>query len=278
MSPDLTAATIRSEHPWERARRLAFARWESEVRRASYGGSLPDGIGFVSALEPPLDWSDPGPSRRLFAFSALPDGLGATYLVAVPARPRPPVDGSLVRLIRPVKAVLPTAEAAYGELLLDTQRGIAPAGWEEILPGEPPGAATTVVPQLSELWHLPPLAVESLLLPLVGSIPWHGRPAHVDLHLEVEGWSLERHRGFLDGLLGLVPPWVASARRARSPSSRVLELASGARIRRPPIARGRPFGIHLRPITAPPSARPPDHSVPRTVITYGRALTSEFEA
>ncbi len=270
--------TARREHPWERARRLAFARWETEVRRAPYGRVLPDVVGFANTIEPPLHWSDPAETRRLFALSALPTDSGATYLAAVPARQRPPAEGSLVRLSRPVKRVLPASDAAYGELLIEARDGVAPASWEEILEAVSPRAAEAVVPQLSELWHLPPPITETLLLPLLGSLPWHGRPAGLNLYIEVEGWSLARYRRFLSGLIGLAPDWVGNPRRPLLAQSRELELISGARIRRRSAATARPFAIQLRAISAPPAAQRPTAAAPRSVITFGRAMTPEFEA
>jgi len=276
--PTADTRTARREHPWERARRLAFARWETEVRRAPYGRVLPDVVGFAYAIEPPLHWSDSAETRRLFALSALPSGLGATYLAAVPARQRRPAEGSLVRLSRPVKRVLPTSDAAYGELLIEARDGVAPASWDEILEGVSSRAAETVVPQLSEAWHLPPAVTETLLLPLVGSLPWHGRPAGLDLYVEVEGWSLARDRSFLSRVLDLAPDWVGNPRRFSLTRSRELELISGARIRRRSAAPARPFAIQLRAISAPSVAQPRTEAAPRSVITYGSAMASEFEA
>ncbi|MGC2288562.1 MAG: hypothetical protein WA688_01720 [Thermoplasmata archaeon] len=268
----------RREHPWERARRLAFARWETEVRRAAYGRPLPDVLGFADAIEPPLHWSDPAETRRLFAFSALPAGSTPTYLAAVPAGQRRPAEGRLVRLSHPVKRVLPAADAVYGELLIEAQAGVAPASWEEILEGVSPRGAARVVPQLSELWNVPALVIETLLLPLVGSLPWHGRSAGLDLHIEVEGWSLARHRSFLSGVLDLAPQWVRGAHSSSTFDAHEVELVSGARVRRRSLGSARPFTIQLRSISAPPTARPSAEAPPRSVITYGNALASEFEA
>jgi hypothetical protein len=270
-------ARARREHPWERARRLSFARWETEVRRTPYGRPLPDVVGFADAVEPPLHWSDPDVVRRLFALSALPAGSGSTYLAAVPAGKPRFTEGGLVRLSKPVKRVLPASDATYGELLIEARDGTAPAAWEEILEGVSPRAVTDLVPDLSELWGTPPTVTEDLLLPIVGTLPWHGRPAGLDLFLEVEGWSLARHRSFLSGLARLAPDWVVGARRPPSSDSRELELVSGAKVKRRHSVT-RPFSIEVRPVSAPPSARPRDGSSPRSVITYGSALAAEFES
>jgi hypothetical protein len=265
------------EHPWERSRRLAFARWETEVRRAPYGGTLPDTVGFASTIEPPPHWSDPSQTRRLFALSALPTGAGSTFLAAVSAGQRRPADGSLVRLSRAVKRALPGPEAPYGELLIEARGGTVPASWDEILEGISPRTADSVVPQLSELLHVPSWAVETLLLPLVGSTPWHGQPAGLDLYVEVEGWSLARYRGFLSRLLTLVPDWVTTPRRFPPGQSGQLELVSGMRIRRRSVASARPFAIQIRSVSDPPISKPTTEAGSRSVVTYGRALTSEFE-
>jgi hypothetical protein len=268
----------RPAHPWERDRLRAFARWEAEVRRTPYGRPLPDVAGFVDAIEPPLEWSHAAETRRLFALSALPMHPSPTYLAAVPSGRRPPAGGTLVRLARPVKRVLPSPNTAYGELLIEVRDGVGRASWEEILEGVSPQVAREVVPQLSELWHLPAQATEALLLPIVGSIPWHGRPAGLDLFLEVEGWSLARYRGFLSGLLYLVPAWVGGTRRRFTTLDRELVLASGVKIRRQAAVSDRPFEIQVRTVSRAPSARPADGALSRSTITYGSALITEFVA
>ncbi len=269
--------TGHQEHPWERARRLAFARWESEIRRAPYGQPLPDVAGFAHGIEPPAHWGETSGTGRLMAFSALPT-TGPAYLVSIPARARRLGEGTLFRLIQPVKRVLPASDPTYGELLIDARNGAAPASREEILEGISPRAAGNVVPQLSELWHLPPPAIETLLLPLVGSLPWHGRPAGLDLYIEIEGWALARYRGFLSAVLELVPEWVRPRRTRSSPQLPELELGSGARIRTPSTSAGRPFSIQLRGVSAPPSPSARADAPARSIITYGSALTAEFEA
>lgn len=270
------SAVHRGEHPWERMRRLTFARWETELHRTPYGRPLPDVVGFARSIEPPAHWTEPGTTRGLFALTALPTDTGATYLASVPARTRRPAEGALVRLTRPTKGVLPSIDAGLGEIVLEARHGFDPATWEEILPGAPPRAASNVVPLLSELWRVPPLAIESLLLPLVGSIPWHGRPAGLDLALEVDGWSLARHRAFLNELLGLAPDWVSRSGRRSTARPRLLELASGARIRRGPPSVARPFSVQLRPASSPSAPPVNSGAVPRSLISYGPPLTSEF--
>ena len=277
-APSVGSGGIRREHPWERARRLAFSRWEAELRRVPYDHPLPDVAGFAHSIEPPLHWGDSATLRRFFALSALPTGFGPTYLAAVPTRQRPPTEGALVRLPRPIKRVLPTPDSAFGELLIEARRGLASATWEEILPGFSPHSAATVVPQLAELWQLPEFAVESLLLPIVGSIPWHGRPAGLDWHIEVEGWSLSRHRSLLAGLLTLTPDWVAASGRRPTATSAPLELVSGARVQRASPAAARPFSVQIRPASAPPAPSLGPEAASRSVITYGPALGSEFAA
>jgi hypothetical protein len=269
---------IRREHPWERARRLAFARWEAEVRRVPYGHSLPDVVGFAHTIEPPAHWADPAITRRLFAFSALPTGTGPAFLAAVPVRQRRPTEGGLLRLPQPVKRILPAADPAFGELLIEARNGVVPAAWEDILEGVSPRPNLSAIPQLAEQWHLPTSTIETLLLPLVGSLPWHGRPAGLDLFIEVEGWPLARHRSFLTELLSLAPSWVTSSRRRSSISSRDLELVSGVKIRRPPSSVANPFSIRLRAISAPAAPSLRAEAPSRSIITYGHALTSEFEA
>jgi hypothetical protein len=266
------------EHPWERARNLSFARWATQIRRAPYGHSVPDAVGFAHDIEPPLHWSDPSEIRRLFAFSALPTGEGASYLSAVRTGQQRPEEGSLVRLSGLVKRVLPASDAAYGELLLEAQGGITPASWDEIIEGVSSRVITRIVPELSERYRLPVPEMENLLLPLVGSIPWHGRPAGLGLHLEIEGWTLARHRNFLTRLVDLVPAWVGNPRRSVATDPPKLELASGARIRRRSTPAGVPFRVQIRPVSAPPPARPRAEAAPVSVFTYGRALVSEFEA
>lgn len=266
----------RREHPWERARRLSFARWEAELRRTPYGHPVPDVVGFADTIEPPLRWTDSAETRRLFALSALPAGSSPTYLAEVPAGTRRPASGALVRLSRPLKRALPGSDSAYGELLIEAKGGVHPASWEEILGGVRPRAALSVVTELSELWRLTPLDIETLLLPIVGSVPWHGRPAGLNLHFEAEGWSLARHRKFLSGILDLVPEWVGSPLRRSSASDQQLVLVSGAKIRRRGVAR--PFAVQVRPISAPPAAASPANGTPRSVLTYGSALASEFES
>jgi hypothetical protein len=269
--------TGRREHPWERARRVAFGRWEDEVRGVPYGRALPDVVGFASTIEPPRDWFDPTQARRLFALSALPMGTGPTYLAEVaPGRRRPP-DGGLVRLSRPIKRVLPRPDSPLGELLIEARGGAALASWEEILEGVSPRVAGNVVPQLSALLHVPSSAVETLLLPLVGSVPWHGRPAGLDLYVEVEGWSLARHRNFLSTLLTLVPEWVTNLRRFPAGQSAHQELVSGARFRRRSIGAARPFAIQLRSVSAPGGSKAATEPASRSVVTYGNALTSQYE-
>ena len=248
------------------------------MRRVPYGHSLPDVIGFAHAIEPPAHWADPALVRRLFAFSALPTGAGAAYMAAPPPRQRRPAEGALLRLSQPVKRTLPASDPAYGELLIEARNGVVPASWEDILEEVSPRTPPSVVPRLSELWHLPETTVETLLLPLVGSLPWHGRPAGLDLFIEVEGWSLARHRNFLTELLRLVPDWVTGSHRRSPIPSRELELASGARFRRPSGAVARPFSIQLRAISAPAAPSPRPDAPSRSVLTYGSALRSEFEA
>jgi hypothetical protein len=276
-TPTSDSAPPRREHPWERARRLSFARWESELRRVPYGHAVPDVVGFVSSIEPPADWEDAGSGRRLFALSALPTGSGATFLVSVPHRTPRPNDGSLVRVSRPLKRVLPVPGSAAGEMLLEARAGVRPAAWEEILPGISPRSVAVVIPTLAELWHLETLVVETLLLPIVGSTPWHGRPAGVDLHLEVDGWPLARQRAFLIDILDLAPDWVTTV-RGSARASKTVELVSGARLQRSRAASARPFSIQLRPVSGPPGAPAREGAPPRSTITYGRALVSEFEA
>ncbi|MCI4352471.1 MAG: hypothetical protein L3K14_03690 [Thermoplasmata archaeon] len=273
-APESTAH--RREHPWERMRRLAFARWETELRRIPYGRPLPDVVGFAYSIEPPAHWSDAEANRRLFALAAQPTGLGATYLASLPARTRRPAEGALVRLPQPTKGVLTGSDGPFGEIVLEARRGFEPATWDEILPGTPPRSASNVVSVLSELWHLPPRAVESLLLPLVGSNPWHGLPAGLDLCVEVAGWSLARHRTFLTGILDMVPDWVHRSGRRSSTGPRLLELASGARIRRGSPATARPFSVELRSVSSAPPAPISSEMAPRSVITYGPPLRSEF--
>jgi hypothetical protein len=268
----------RREHPWERTRRLAFARWESEVRRRPYGHVLPDVVGFAHSIEPPSPWLERPELRRLFALSALPTATGPVYLASVPPRHRRPADGALFRLSGPVKRVLPGSDPTYGELLIEARNGIGPVSWEETLEGIPTGTIGTIVPQLSDLWHLAPPIVEALLLPVVGSSPWRGRPAGIDLFLEAEGWSLRRHRSFLSGWVNLAPEWVSNPRRRASTLRPELELVSGARIRRPSTTAVRPFWVQLRAISEPPPAPPRPGAPPRSLITYGSALDSEFEA
>jgi hypothetical protein len=279
MTPALAEKTPTKprEHPWERARRLSFARWEEAVRRTPYGRPLPDVVGFANGIEPPVNWSEAAEASRLFALSALPTGLSSTYLAAVPAGRRRPAGGSLVRLAHPVKRVLPASEAVYGELLIEAREAAAPASWEDILEGAPSRVASNPVPQLSGLWRLPPAAIEELLLPLVGSLPWHGRPAGLNAYVEFEGWPLARLRSFLSSLVALVPEWVSRSGRTARTDARVLELVSGARLRRLFPSSARPFSVQLRSVSAPP-ARPPGDGPPRSIITYGSALASEFEA
>jgi hypothetical protein len=269
---------IHQDHPWERARKQAFARWETEVRRVPYGHPLPDLVGFAHRIEPPAHWPDPAETRRLFAFSALPSGPGPTYLATVPARARRPAEGGLLRLTRPVKRTLPSSDPAYGELLIDARNGIASASWEEVLEGVSPRAAANLVPELSALWKLPSFATEALLLPLVGSLPWHGRPAGVDLLVEIAGWPLVRYRNFLSDVLHLAPEWVRSRPSQGTSDGRVMELSSGARILRYSRSTGRPFSVQLRSSAsgAPPAAQA--GTAPRSIITYGNTLATEFEA
>jgi hypothetical protein len=280
MSPRATTAAplAHREHPWERARRLAFARWESEVRHAPFGRVVSDVVGFAQSIVPPPHRSDSAESRRLFAFSALPSGAGPTYLAVVPAGRRRPADGALVRLVQPEKRVLAASDAAYGEMVIEASAGVVSATWDDIVEGISAPAPGAVTARLAELWGLSPAAAENLLLPVVGSIPWHGRPAGLDLLVEVDGWSLARHRAFLTNLLPLVPQWVAGAGRSRSSLAQELELVSGARIRRRPAMSDRPFSLLLRPISAPPTAAPPSAAPPRSIISYGRALVPEFVA
>lgn len=267
------SAPRRREHPWEQARRSAFARWEAELRRVPYGRPLPDVVGFASSIEPPADWGEAGSDRTLFALSALPTGSGSTFLSALPARTRRPAEGSLVRIARPLKRVLTIPESSAGEVLLDARAGVLPATWEETFPGVSAPSASAVVPTLAGLWRLPPSVVETLLLPIVGSTPWHGRPAGVGLHMEVESWSLTRLRMFLADVVSLAPEWVSNV---RGTSSKTIELVSGARIRRGLAGTARPFSIQLRPASGPPAEAPSKGSPPRSTITYGSALTSEF--
>lgn len=274
--PAVESALHPREHPWERMRRSAFSQWEAELRRTPYGRPVADVVGFAHSIEPPAHWADSGASRRLFALSALPTGTGATYLATVPARSRRPSEGALVRLSRPTKGVLPGPDARSGEIVLEARLGSVPATWEEVLPGAPTRSASTVVPLLSEIWHLPPPVVESLLLPVVGSMPWHGRPAGLDLCVEVEGWSMARHRLFLKGLLDLVPDWVSRSRRRSSTSSGPLELASGARIRRGSLAAPPPFSVLLRSVSSPPAPLVSTTGAPRSILSYGHLLASEF--
>ena len=275
-APGPGSGTHPREHPWERMRRLTFARWETELRRVPYGRPLPDVVGFAHSVEPPPHWSDPAANRRLFALSALPTGSGSTYVASVPARLRRPAPGALVRLSRPTKGILPASDAAFGEIVLEARHGFVPAAWEEILPGTPPRSVATVVPELSELWHLPTWAVETLLLPIVGSVPWHGRTAGIDLLVEVQGWSLTRSRNFLTGLLDLTPDWVGRSKSRPRVSSRTLELVSGARIRRGSADVAPPFSVQLRPVSGAPAPSVPPGAAPRSTFTYGRPLTSEF--
>lgn len=274
--PNAEGSVPRREHPWERERRLAFARWESEVRRVPYDHPLPDVVGFADRIEPPIQWADSAGGRRFFALSALPTGAGASYLGTLPARQRSPPEGSLVRLAHPIKRVLPSGDGPYGELVIDARNGIQPASWEEILPGVSPRSVANTVPELARLWRLSPETVETLLLPLVGSLPWHGRPAGLELYAEVEGWSLAQHRSFLTGVLDLAPDWVGNARRASRESGGVRELASGARIRRQSPGAARPFALQLRSMSGPRAPLTPTEPVPRSVINYGRALAAEF--
>ena len=263
------------EHPWERNRRAAFERWELELRRTPYGRALPDVVGFASPIVAPPKSRSPPSVRRLFALTALPAGSGPAYWVRVPARfPAPPA-GGVVRLPQPTKAVLPTPAGPWGELLLEARHGVVPAGWEELLPGVDPESAAAVVPKLSELWGLPPSITEALLLPVVGSTPWHARPAGVDLQFEVEGWSLRRHRDFLQGILRLVPRWVSSpSRSARSISE--LETPTGWRVQAKAAGVVRPFAVEIRPVSGPPVGPKADGNVNRSTIRYGNSLRSEF--
>lgn len=266
---------LHREHPWERVRRATFAQWEGELRRVPYGHSLPDVVGFASSIEPPADWGAEATGRRLFALSALPSGSGPTYLTTLPDRTRSPVDGSFVRVVRPVKRVLPVPGSTSGELLLEARAGIHPAAWEETLSGISPDSVQRVVSTLASLWRLAPSTVEMLLLPVVGSTPWHGRPAGIDLHVEVEGWSLARQRAFLAGVIDLAPGWVGNA-RGRARFTGPVELVSGARIQRSAASSTRPFSICLRSISSPPIPSPSEGLPPRSTFTYGPALASEF--
>lgn len=265
------------EHPWERHRRRAFSRWESEIHRVPYGEPLPEVVGFAHGIEPLAHWTESSGIGQLFALSALPT-IGPAYLASLPARAPPPPEGALVRLLRPVKRALPSSDPTLGELLIEAQNGFVPASWEETLEGISARAAGAVVRQLSGLWHLSPATVETLLLPIVGSLPWHGRPAGLDLHVEVEGWSLARHQKFLSAVLDLVPDWVRARRTASSYQPPLWELSSGARIRRRSFSAGRPFSVQLRSISAPPPPSAGPEGPARSVITYGSALTDEFAA
>jgi hypothetical protein len=268
-------ARRRREHPWERTRRQAFTRWEAALRRVPYGHPVPGVVGFAASIEPPAEWAKAAADQRMFAISALPTGTGSTFLVSLPSKHRRPVDGSLIRIVRPIKRVLAIPGNVTGELLIDARDGVAPASWEETLPGVSPREAAHVAPALSELWQAPPRVVEGLLLALIGSTPWHGRSAGVSVHLEVEGWSLARHRDFLADVVGLAPDWVSNSRRPTGPSG-TLELTSGARLRRGVSGGYRPFSIQLRPVSSPPAPAAGEGSPPRSVISYGRSLASEF--
>lgn len=275
MSRPSKRATPSPEHPWERNRRAAFERWELELRRTPYGRPLPDVVGFANPIvSPPKGRSHTSP-RRWFALTALPTGSGPAYWVRVPARFPVPPAGGVVRLPQPTKTVLTSSAGPWGELLLEARHGVTQAGWEELLPGVDPESAANVVPTLSDLWGLPPSVTEAILLPVVGSTPWHARPAGVDLHFEVEGWSLRRHHEFLQGLLRLVPRWVVSpSRSARS----ILELETRAGWRVQAKARGvvRPFAVETRPVSGPPVGPKAGGNVNRSTIRYGNSLRSEF--
>jgi hypothetical protein len=268
-----------AEHPWERTRRLEFERWETELRRRPYGGPLPDVVGFARSIEPPAHWTDPGTARGLFALAALPTGEGPTYLAAVPSRSRPPPDGRLVRLVQPRKKALDLPDSAFGELLIEASHGVLPASWEEMRTGVSAPAASRIAARLAELWRLPLTATELLLLPVVGTTPWHGRPAELELGVECEGWSQTRLRGWLSNLLELTPAWVwHSSRRSAAPAAAPLELVSGVRVRPTTPRTRRPYAIQLRPFSSPPSGAFGPGGAPRSTIRYGHALASEFLA
>ncbi len=269
--------TTLPEHPWERFRRAEFVRWERALHRTPYGRPLPDVVGFAEAAEPPLEWSDRVERRRTFAVSALPVGPGPGYLVVVPARHRPPPDGTLVRIPRPTKRALAIGDGRSAELLLEAPSGWAAASWPEILPELPLASIARVGSELSELLHLPVWAVETLLLPIVGTIPWHGRPVGIDLHVEVDGWSLTRYRSLLQNLARLAPLWVTQPRAGRLSAAAGRELASGARLRPHAFSRGRPFSILFRPVSSAP-APAPTSGHPRSVVTYGPALADEYRS
>ena len=265
------------EHPWERNRRAAFERWEREVRRTPYGHPLPDVVGFAFPVTTPPKGRTHASVRRLFAISALPAGPGPAHWAAVPPRRPVPPAGGLVRIPRPVKAVLPSPASPWGELLLDARHGTVPAGWEEVLSGIAPASVGDLVPRLSELWSLPSPAIEALLLPLVGSTPWHGNPAGLELNFEVEGWSLRRHREFLQRLLHLFPQWVWKPQRSVPAVPDVAPVAGGPS--RPKQVRAfRPFAVELRPASGSPAAPVVGGSGSRSTIRYGSLLRSEFLA
>lgn len=272
----LPPATL-PEHPWERHRRQEFLRWERTLHRTPYGRQLPDVVGFAESVEPPLEWSERVERRRMFAVSALPTGPGPGYLVVVPPKHRPPPDGILVRLPQPTKQALAIGDGRSAVLVLEATSGWTVASWEEILPGQPLAGVGRIAPELAELLRLPVAAVETLLLPIVGSTPWHGRPAGLDLHLEVDGWPLTRYRTLCQNLARLAPSWVTQPRSGRPSRPGDRELASGARFRSRPFTRGRPFSILFRPISGP-AAPSPTGDASRSLVTYGPALADEYRA
>ncbi len=161
--------------------------------------------------------------------------------------------------------------------MLDAPDGLTAAAWEDVLPGLSTTAIARIVPSLAGLLRLPEGAVERLLLPIVGSLPWHGRPAGLDVHLEVDGWPLRRYQGLVQSLASLVPEWVTGSRRGHRRDRGDRELASGARLRSGLARHARPFSLRLRPISTSPALGVPD-TVSDSSITFGPALRGEFEA